>query len=484
MQENEFEKRVRLQMEEFTLVPNGEVWRQVEPRIKKEKGKRRLFFWLFAGLLIIGITGGIYFFSVRNQPFSTYRSPGKNSGIEKSIIDPSKKVDVSTAKRNTSIQISKSKNERSAFPAQDIRNDIRSNRSRTASLTTTELSKPLVKVKKETVYPINNRSEIWNDKKGGNNSVKLPVTERRLEGKTALPPHKYLLSQIAEKSNGDTVAKVTAPVDNKPVTGDTLMVLKKNDDIKPGKQKDLKKRAWGFTLFGGLSDNISGLGIGSEKSLFFSDRQNSGSQSTTPSSVTAGTLAASGLQHKSAASFGGGVYHIKALTKKLAVSAGVAYHFMSTNSVIGDKIDSTIHSYDSVLQISPNARPFYLAGQTTSYNNKYHIIQLPINLQLQVNNSIDHPLHVSLGLSPSLLIASKALYLNRGANAYYREQNQFSHFLLFGQSELQYTISSKVNYQFSVGPTLTYNLNSFSKTAISTSQHLLFTGIKANIVFK
>ncbi len=90
----------------------------------------------------------------------------------------------------------------------------------------------------------------------------------------------------------------------------------------------------------------------------------------------------------------------------------------------------------------------------------------------------------SFGLAPSFLITTNALYVNSNARAYYREKEQFKHFMLFGQSELLYSLSNRPKYRVHIGPALQYDFNSFSKTATRTRQHLIFTGVKTNITLK
>ncbi|MEJ7676246.1 MAG: hypothetical protein WKF59_26970 [Chitinophagaceae bacterium] len=151
---------------------------------------------------------------------------------------------------------------------------------------------------------------------------------------------------------------------------------------------------------------------------------------------------------------------------------------MSARSTVGNKVTSTLNIYDSVLQKPTVVNPYYRAGQTTSFSNKYHLVQLPLNLQLQLNKNINKPLLFAFGLAPSFLISSNALYVNSNARAYYREKEQFNHFMLFGQSELLYTLSNRPKYQLQLGPALQYDFNSFSKPATNTRQHLIFTGLK------
>src|SRR5258708_5254010 len=85
MPENEFEKKVQQRMEELEFTPSGEVWKEVEYRIRKEKKKRRFFFWLPLLSLALGggITAAIWLInniqsnlpSVQNKPAEKKQSP-------------------------------------------------------------------------------------------------------------------------------------------------------------------------------------------------------------------------------------------------------------------------------------------------------------------------------------------------------------------------------------------------------------------------
>ena len=126
----------------------------------------------------------------------------------------------------------------------------------------------------------------------------------------------------------------------------------------------------------------------------------------------------------------------------------------------------------------------YGNGQTTTFTNKYHVLQLPIDFGYRLNRNAQKPITYSLGVSPAFLISSQALYLNRSANVYYEDKHQFKNFLLFGQSSLTFTAIPASKYNITVGPVFRYGFNSFSKSQTGTNQHLLFTGIKTNIVLK
>jgi hypothetical protein len=309
------------------------------------------------------------------------------------------------------------------------------------------------------------------------------VPQSKLEPATQLSPHKYYLSNSDQKPSPGAPQKSLPSTEDKTSINDTSRVLEKHNTITKNNAKNsFKKWKFGMTIYGGVSDNVKGIGIVSAKNFIAADRSNSFASPTSGLVNSLSPVAA--LQYKTGASFGAGAYVQKALTRKLNATVGVNYHYMSARSTVGNKVNSTLNIYDSVLQKPTVVNSYYRAGQSTSLSSKYHLVQLPVNLHWQLNKNINKPFSFAFGLAPSFLFSSNALYVNSNARAYYREKNQFKHFLLFGQSELLYTISNRPKYQLEIGPALQYDFNSFSKTATHTQQHLIFTGLKTNITLK
>ena len=85
MRENEFEKRVQQQMEEFKLRPSDAVWEKVEEELRKKEKRRVVFFiFLLVGLSLLGYTG--YFISnqsTQNIAEQTFTQQTNNNSAEK-----------------------------------------------------------------------------------------------------------------------------------------------------------------------------------------------------------------------------------------------------------------------------------------------------------------------------------------------------------------------------------------------------------------
>jgi hypothetical protein len=516
MQENEFERRVRERMDEFSLAPNEEVWKQVEAEIRKDKRRPIFFYWIVAGLLLAG-GSGVFFYLNRTHSGGT-----NDASLERELVYGYKKPDTNVAAGNETLRGSSSpaieptkmdKNEKGDVEETPKSGVEISNRRLTREANNKRVATVQGQQKRRRQKPGNEEWVTENTQKfnspakskwssesksgsiaksnfNGSHTTTLPQVSRtvtqppRMEPRTELPPHKGLLAYNDKKTKQDSLEQNTA--DNQvPGIRDTAFVAYQNS-TKNSKTKDdqdnTKKWKPGFAVFAGVSDNFKGVrpGFGGPSAL--SDR-NFAVSSAGVSSVAA-VPEVSILQYKKGASLGAVAYLERALTPKWSLNVGVNYQYMSARSVVGRRLDSTFNTYDSVLQKQTFVNFFYRAGQTTSYTNQYHLIQLPVNMQVKLGKNVSHPFLFSFGLSPSFLVGTNALYANYKARAYYREKDQFDKFLLFAHTGVSYTLTNTWRHQLSIGPTAMYNFNSFSKTVTRTREHLFFLGVKTNVTFK
>ena len=92
MRENEFEKRVQQQMEEFKLRPSDAVWEKVEEELRKKKKRRVVFFiFLLAGFSLLGYTGYFVFNNYSKQTIAdqTFTQQTNNDSAEKNNVTDS-----------------------------------------------------------------------------------------------------------------------------------------------------------------------------------------------------------------------------------------------------------------------------------------------------------------------------------------------------------------------------------------------------------
>jgi hypothetical protein len=462
MQENEFEKRVREQMDEFSLVPNEAVWKQVEARIGGEKKKRTLLFWFVSALLLVG---GITWWMIESRDNVTRDGSIAKSKpaiitsnkAEQQINDTNKIVESRSALRERSVDDKENAN-KNKHTYTTIKTEVRSsvNNETPSGGKTEKVLESKTPVVAGSLKPSKISSAIENESK-------------------EIALHKYYKS--AEQLKADSLQRASA-ISKKTTSVDTLKVAPVAADIKHHEHK------WklGVTAFGGVSRNTNGIDLISAKSAqanaFYSF------SSASPSTSGAVPVVIPKLTYKRSASYGFGMFAERQIGKRTAISLGIDYHYFSSKSIVGNRVDSSLNLYDTALQKQTTVQSFYKVGQSTLFSNKYNLIQLPVNLLFRLNKNSSKPLLFSLGLSPSFLIASKALYVNRYKGIYYEEKQQFNNFLLFGQSGLLFTALDSKKCQFSLGPVVQYDFNSMSKWQTQTNQHLTFIGIKSNITFK
>ena len=483
MQENEFEKRVQQKMDGFTLLPREDVWNQVETRIKKERNRKPLFIWMFAGLLLLGGAGAWWYIDNQGEPVagsSAGRTIAHNDNatkhsnlhktdtirnnetttVNKDHLDgkpPEQQTSIKSQQRHGA-RVSRIKNYKVAnvpgIRANSYKKSLPEKRTDTYTGTQLAAHQP----KKADVYKSRDRITDW--------------------ARRDLPLHKHY--KAPEDLIRDSIQR-SLTINVKPkITPETSAV----SQPAATKHKVAGTKGWkfGLSLYGGFSDNVSGIKLFGAKSLMSDAYLNSPNYSSNAGSASSPILPP--LQHKSAGSFGVGAFAKRQLSKRFDLSIGIDYHYFSTASKVGTKVNVNRSFYDTATMKLASVEATYGNGQTTNFANKYHVLQVPIDVAYRLNRNVGKPITFSLGVAPAFLISSQALYLNKSANVYYEDKHQFKSFMLFGQSTIMFTAVTSSKYNITAGPVFQYGFNSFSKWQTGTNQHLIFTGIKTNIILK
>lgn len=450
MQADEFEKKIKNKLQEFALAPGEAVWDEVAQRINKEKMKRRvLVYWLAAGfILLAGVSA--YLFINKRENATGYvdikTNPEKESYKIKQNTNRTtsefKKLDKKTFTKTTAYK--KNNNEVSVRKYQSVHQ----------AFTQTENAKAFNK----------NFSEI--SKKDPKNIV------IRKEQTTELLSHKFYNPYLTARIN-DRTSLAT----NKNLTSQKDTFSNSNIKKSIAAKKQIRKWKAGFNIYGGLSDNLSGL-PGLDKSLAYDaapSNNATGGYTGYTQNITS--------NFKASFSFGFGFFVKKQLGKRVSLPAGIDYRLYKVTSRVGRSITLNSMIYDSVDQRYTSSNNYYRIGDTASYSNNYHFLQLPVNLELQINKNLQKPFVVFAGISPGYIISSNALYTNGSANISYVDKQKFRKFSLSAQAGFSFPLIGSSAYLLSAGPTIQYSFTNLIKFA-GAEQHLSFAGIKATVVLK
>lgn len=462
MQADEFEKKIQHKMEGFELVPDDEVWKQVSVRIKKEKTERRvLFYWLLTGFVFLAGTSAWWFINNENnrklviKDGSHAASKEVNDRLKQSINNSSPgfyKPRAETKKSMAFIQKDRVKQKL----ASEIKNKV------PAKIKYAEVIKEL------------NVNRGKDNRKAYKAETQIPWS---------LPPHIFYKPRSAATAK-DTSLKNNSVYDKKTnFINETAVNTIAKETIQAKRQRN-KKWNFGFTVYSGISDNLSGMPL-LEKSYALDSYTPEGS------SLNGNLLQIGNYNYNintsnnfnSAFSFGLGFFVKKQLTQRVSLSGGIDFHSYRVKSTVGRKVNEQRSFYDSSEEKALSVNGFYTVGNSVTYLTKYQLLELPINLALQLNKNQERPLLISAGISPGYLLSSNALYANPSANAYYVDKEKFHHFQLSMQSGLMFTVSGTNNYLVSAGPAVQYGFTNATRAA-DAGQHLFFAGLKANIIFK
>ena len=179
-------------------------------------------------------------------------------------------------------------------------------------------------------------------------------------------------------------------------------------------------------------------------------------------------------------SFSAGAFVQKALTRKLSLSVGLNYHYYSTEIHIGTKFDS-VTSSNGPAAAQPLTKSYYRSGSSDAYINQYHFLELPVQLQLQLNNNKKWQLYWQAGASLSQLLGSNALHYSTITNVYFADNS------LLGKTQVGISTALLAGFVYHkalirVGPQLQYGITDVLKNNKSNSQHLLFGGLQLIVI--
>lgn len=470
MQENEFEKQVRQKMESFMLLPNDDVWQRVAATIRKDKRRRPLALWILA-FLLTGASGVWLYIHDKNERHASLTSTIKKSTNTASKPHATEHTEATNYKKEiSSIKHEQTNTTETVHQSTSKEKPLVYNARRRTTANVKGNTSPATKLYGSTTTQQKKQGTIQETKIAVN---RLTVAQPK-QLQSDVPLHKYYKTV---KNLQDDSIQALATISNKPLTADT------SHPVTKVAQHNSSGKRWmfGVALYGGISNNSKGINLVSAKSLdlaYSSANLNQNAGLNNPSTP------ATQLVYKSNASFGAGAFVKNQLSKHTTIMLGVDYHYFSASTLVGSKVNSSRTVYDSTMLRQATFNSYYGAGQATTYLNKYHLLQLPADFGFALNKNLNKPFVLSIGLSPSLLMGSNAMYLNSSSNIYYNDNHQFNKFLLFGQTALMFTAINKNNFSISAGPTLQYNFNSLSKQQTHTNQHLTFAGVKTNIIIK
>jgi hypothetical protein len=441
MPESGFEKEMQQRMEELRLTPSAEVWDEVERRIRKEKKKRRILFWLPLLCLLGGglVTSGIWL-AKRKTDHPRTSITGSNlplpvpSKNETSIPPKINGTSVAPADGNAD---------------ERVKQDNPSLVKHFANAHEISISIPKSAAKKEPVRIMIHQKQGVRDiaiekafVASDNNKKPLPFEHNVIAINNQNSNHKadtvvdnLTLNQAISSTNGDAQGK-------DPASQDTVQASV--SEVHPPVALHLhhKNWNWGVVFAAGRSNTAKGLQSKTSSSLS-STPSAGGSQTYYPASI------------RPAGSFAIGIAVQRPLSKRLKINFDLHYSYLSTKISTGSRVDSlfSLNNVSAPLAFSNFYRPPSSADH--SYTNRYHFAGFSAELSWMVIKGRKFPVWWNNGLSFDRLLSSNALHFSSGLPGYYKDFSLLNHNDLFVSSSLSFSLLKKFTLdpfaQYSVG---------------------------------
>lgn len=470
MQNSEFEKNMQQKMEELKLTPSDTVWDRVESVLPGEKKRRRWF--IFILLFAVLTTGSLYLWeSINAKDISKSQADTTTdetnftaTGIEKgdnntNVVDSNSiiiknKMPIKVDSNAPVISALNKKTGTSAFSKINMKKAGAVNLITVSEDNLVDKNKPLIKIKAavnvrtKPSQPISDSEEIVTTPVNKNVST-TKVNDFVIED-TAVSKTDDLIA-AKEKDISDTLAMVKT---------DSASITKKEVVIK----KNKKKWEFGIDMAAGASAVKTGL---FSNTAFYSDRVSANLNSSPGTQVTG--FNAIPNKPQSGLAFNAGFYAERAIMERWKFKTGLNYLYQSNNIKVGSKVDS-MATFNVDRNKSIEASSYFRSGNSYSYKNKFHLLEIPVLLQYQLSKR--SPVIIEFGPTVGYLLGSNALVYSNSSSAYFTDKNIFNKLLLSVNAGAGFTIAHQSKWPLTVGYRFKYSIGSVIKTSLS-KQHFV-----------
>ena len=427
MQENNFEGKVNRMMEGFKLEPSEKVWSNIQADIN---GTRTRFGRVPVALLTICFLFTTFFLHDLEQKriggFHSIASNGSaTSTSETKIADnPDKEI-----KSVGSTKKSKRQSLPDNYIDLNITKIIGLQKNKSTQSNSTE---PISKVKQE---------------------VNLQSDESQDETENIA---------VADNSKPDTVTQITfnsAVVKNETTTNDKEKSITKQENKTLNKKKESNWEFFAAVSGGKFYTANSYLGQVANAVYYAANPlYNNGSGIPSGGFISPSVV-------KPGLSFSATLKANRKLSNKTSLSFGLGYQYAGTYITTGQIL-------------SGSGRDNFAAGALNTYHNKYHFLQLPLQIQSMIGKGNKFPLSWNAGFVFSRLISTTALQFNREQGYYFKDNSYFNKTTIGVSGGLSIAILKNHKTQWLIGPQVYYSLTPVANNGWYDKTHYSFVGLQ------
>jgi hypothetical protein len=528
MSDHEFEKQVQRKMDEFKLRPSDAVWTAVEKNIRQTRPRRRFGFWLPVGIAIIATTGYLLF------------SGGLNLDKTESIAQSKPVQEYSTSKNNTLSETNSTRNDNRGEEEQgaiqqpvtpENRADdapvsnqppVQEQVAKTNAVTDARIDRP---------HQTGNRHETNNRQQQTKRNNIRPeqlstetITRPRANSFSNKPniistnndAHNTLLTAMPQLAPFSLDAIATSKAAPAPLNKNKAFTMPQNTAVTPPiERKRGPQWVFGAQTNAGISRitqsnllQVNGWLGSTEKSLAEDlSRRSTENMLSSPGISYNSFINAVPLPPKKPAvirqglSYSAGLYAQRPLSKRLRLTVGLNYSYMSAHTDIGKLVDrptivnmgtasaSVVSryytSYDAL--VSTGGLNTQWQGVADSmvlhkYTYRFHNIEIPVTINWQINKGRNLPPFVlDAGFSVSKLLSADGLHYDGTKGIYYQNDKLFNKTFVNALLGINVGLLQNSKTPVWIGPSLRYSLTGLLDKSVSSGQFMWSAGVNARI---
>lgn len=442
MEENNFESKIQERLNRLKLNPSEEVWLQVEQRVAKRK-KRRIFLFVFSVLGIL-LASGIYWYEI------------SGTGPEVAGKAAENLVETKGAETRDHTIMDLNQQPTPQFKADSIPEKEEQTITAIRSLKQDTIEKKWTERFAITESP---KRALLPDNNTGTNS-------NNFQPASGMPVHINLATTSGRQKDmeRDILEKQGIPLKHE------------NPFVQRTKEAEKKNSwSWGVDFSGGVSSFIKStasteLNFQSAPAPGGNLNQNSGNNNAYPPS-----------DFKPSIGFSAGFFIEKQWLDRLKVSTGLRYSLASVTNRTGQKVVS-----GNVLNYSGGGAVYYNDRVSSSqrFQNRFHFVELPVSLSLQLNRNARLPVDLKLGLHMSYLWAANALQYDDSLSLYFKDHSLYPATYLGFHAGLVFTLHHQKKVPLRLAPSLRYEFQPFNGKGWYRQEHLSFIGVEIGIPLK
>jgi hypothetical protein len=282
-----------------------------------------------------------------------------------------------------------------------------------------------------------------------------------------------LNAQLEKAAEGK---KVSLKISSYPIGTITPSPLNFVQSPKKSAAKKLNKWSYGLSAFVGISAVSEGHLLNFNNAQVedvsrvpsFAPRP-----SYKPSSISPGIAYSAGLFVK------------RELNSRFSLSIGANYLQLNTRNKVGDQeygnqiVNAGASGFQAVTNYFRVER-----DRISEYHNRYHFIEVPVELHTRLNRSAKTPIQLTTGVAVSQLLKSTSLHFDGTTGVYYKNDRLLNETQVAAKTGISVGILNKTTRPLWIGPSAKYNISKILKKDVSARTNFMSIGVDVKMFIK